>query len=197
MTYYYIGECYEKCKEYVAAIEHYQKAIELDDKVADAWIGIGICNNILGNEVTALKCVKRAIELEETNAEYWFMLADIQEKNNFIDDALNSYQKVCDLDASHPDIWLDYSNYFASNKNYSRAIEIIESGIKIQPENVHLQYRLAAYLLNFGKQKEAYILFEKALMLDFDSHKKLFDYQPELKINAGLLQLIQSFKKNS
>ena len=42
LTYYYIGECYEKLCQFDYAIDYYKKAITLDSDFADAWMGIGI-----------------------------------------------------------------------------------------------------------------------------------------------------------
>ena len=54
ITNYYIGECYEKMNDFVSSSKYYQKAIELDDQFADAWVGAGISFNELGNVKTAI-----------------------------------------------------------------------------------------------------------------------------------------------
>ena len=54
---------------------------------------------------------------------------------------------------------------------------------------------MVAYLLKNGKTKAAFDLFEQALNIDFEAHKKLFDYQHNLEQNTTLLQIIRSFDK--
>ena len=55
LTYYYIGECYEKTGELDKAIENFRKTIEMDENIADAWVGLGVCYEEKGNAKSALR----------------------------------------------------------------------------------------------------------------------------------------------
>ena len=44
----YIGECYEQLNELEAAKEYYLKSIELAPMLPDAWLGLGIIEDLQG-----------------------------------------------------------------------------------------------------------------------------------------------------
>ena len=194
MTYYYIGECYEKAGNFVKAIENYHLAIEMDENLPDAWIGAGLSSIELGQIATGMSCIKRAVELEETNPEYWYILGDTQFKHKLFEKAKSSYQVVSELAPSHKDIWLDYSNLYALEDNFEIAIETIRKGIKTQNNNPDLYYRLAVYLLRSEQAKEAYKNIEFALNLNYKKHQQIFNYHPKLKFDQNLLDIIATYK---
>ncbi len=194
LTYFYIGECYEKNKNFETAIENYKKATEINPNLSDAWLGIGVCLDHCDKNLDALTYIRKAIEIESANAEYWYVQGVIQHKCRLYDDAIFSYKKVIELDVKNKDIWLDYSGIYNELGEYEQAKKILTQGIEFQPHKVELYYRMTVYLLNSGQLKEANLFLEKALQLDFDLHPVLFDYQPELKNNMNILDLIELYR---
>lgn len=41
VTYFYIGECYEKLEHYSEAFDYYRRSSKLNPEYAEAWMGMG------------------------------------------------------------------------------------------------------------------------------------------------------------
>jgi tetratricopeptide (TPR) repeat protein len=195
MTYYYIGECYEKLTRFDQAKINYRKAIELDPLLADAWLGIGLIYEELGKFKVAINHVLRAIEIEPMNAEFWYMLGDIQYRIDLYDDALKSYKEVAKLDPQNAEIWLDFSHIYALRKEYDLALDCLETGISEQRDNSDLYYRKFVYQLKDQQFKQAYKTLEDALTMNYENHKQIFEYDQKLGNDSNLLRLIELYRK--
>jgi tetratricopeptide (TPR) repeat protein len=109
--------------------------------------------------------------------------------------ALQSYEKASELEPYHAEIWLDYSDFFANvNKDYEKALEILENGIYYQGDNSALIYRRVAYLYEAGRHKEAILELFIALTQDFEAHTQLLEYSEKAKNSVEILAVIESYK---
>jgi tetratricopeptide (TPR) repeat protein len=198
MVHYYLGDCYEKLGKFETALDHYRKAVGLERQFADAWMGIGICLNELGNFPEAVSNMRQAVKLEPENAEFWYILADALLDDGLPDDAEKAYEKVTQLDPMHQEIWLDYSEFYANIRHdYNRALEIIEEGAYHQPLNSSVSYRIVAYLLESGKEKEAIRELYIAMSQDYDNHKSLLEYSESARLSSAVNEAIASFSQFS
>ena len=194
LTFYYIGECFEKMENYNKALSYFNKASKLDPFLADAWVGKGVVLDALNRPNESIHYINKAIAIEKNNADYLYILADIQKKRGFIEEAQVAYKKVTELDPENNEIWLDYSDIFYEQGDTEKAIKIINEGIKKQPGNADLLFRITVYNIAGGLYNDAYDLFELGLQTDFEKHHLLFDYAPELKSNTMLIDLIDLHK---
>jgi len=195
MTFYYIGDCYASLEKYDTAIEFYRKSIVLERHFSDAWMGIGLCFVELNQHLDALSHMEQAIKLESDNAEYYIVLAETQLTLGLNNEAALSYEKASELEPYHADIWLDYSDYYADvQKDFVRALEILEDGIYYQGDNSALTYRRVAYLYESGRQKEAILELFIALTQDYDAHVQLLEYSENIKNSPEILAVIESYK---
>jgi tetratricopeptide (TPR) repeat protein len=105
-----------------------------------------------------------------------------------------SYKKVTELDPVNPDIWIDYAELFAKEKMFDDAISILDKGIESDPRNASNFYRRSIYLLKKGKTKEAHLVIENALVIDYLKHSELFEYMPQLRNDSGIINLIELFR---
>jgi len=194
MTFYYIGECYEKLKKFEQAKSNYRKSLELDPLLADAWLGIGLIYEELGKFKVAINHIKRAIDIEPLNSEFWYILGDIQYRIELLDDALIAYKEVAKLDPQNPEIWLDFSHIYALKKDFSGAIVCIDTGKLEQQDNSEFHYRKFVYLLKNQQYKEAYAILEEALTMNYQNHKQIFEYDQKLSNDSNLIRIIEMYK---
>ena len=139
--------------------------------------------------------IKKAIDINSSNVDYLFTYAQINEKIGFIKEAEIGYRKVLEIDELDSESWLNYSHLLHKNKSTSEAIEILKKGVKLNPKNAELSYRLSAYLFQSGCENQALSIFEKALSIDYDLHEEFFQYFPSIKDNKNLLHLLIEYKK--
>ena len=127
--------------------------------------------------------------------EYWFIYGDIQVKLAQYEDGITSYRKVIELDPEDPDIWLDLSVVYADRKDYEKARETLEEGLKWHEEHADFHYGIAYYLLMQGQQQESTRVLANALVMDYDGHKRLFQTFPEARNHPAVIEIISSFRK--
>ena len=71
------AEILGKSGKYQEAIEHFDKAIELDPNYVDAWYNKGVVLDNLGEHEEAIECYDKALELDPNNADAWKVLSFI------------------------------------------------------------------------------------------------------------------------
>jgi tetratricopeptide (TPR) repeat protein len=194
LTFYYIAECYEKMEKYEAAIQYYSKSIDLDPDFADAWLGTGIAYDALNNPKVALTYVEHAIKLTPTVSDYWFLKGDIQLKLAQVEEGILSYRKVIELEPEDPEIWLELSMVYAEQKDFEKALEILQEGTKWHKKNPDFLYASSIYLLKSGKTRNACVTLEKALSMDYDGHRKIFKAFPDLRENQTITDIIEGYR---
>lgn len=194
-TFYYIGECYENLEDYTNALANYNRAIKLDATLADAWISIGIVLEKQNRLTECMHYVKKALELQPENPDFWYVFAETQEKMGFHEEALGGYQKVIELNYADYDVWLDYAACLMDSGYREDAIHSLTEGIKYFPDVADLHYRMSAVLVECGKRQEALTYLQNALVLDYEKHRDLFEYAPELKSDRTFLEVINTYKK--
>jgi tetratricopeptide (TPR) repeat protein len=194
LTYFYIGECYEKMNEPEKAEEYYRLAIEADPAASDARVGLGCILSERGRHNDAITLFKDALEQTSDDNETWYLLADEYMETGETEKAKEAYEKSLTFDVTNPDVWLDYSNAFAEENDYARAIEILLKGYEHHKESVDFKYRLFDYYLNNHLDDAAFSILAEALIIDFAALKQIFEYTPTLRDNEALLDFIVSYR---
>ncbi|SDX80021.1 tetratricopeptide repeat protein [Hymenobacter psychrophilus] len=190
-----IGECHEKLAEWDLARRFYQKAIDLDPTIDEAWFGIGIIMQAQEKYFEAIHFFRKAVSLYDESVEYWLALAAAEYQIGNLVSAVEAYEKATETGPDNKDGWLNWSILLYEQGNFDGAIDLMRTALEISPVEAELHYRLCAYLLAAGRYREAYQTLESALTLDFDKHRLLFDYFPELESQQALARLIDQYRK--
>ncbi len=189
-TYYFIGECYEKMEDYINAIEYYRQATQLDSEFSDAWIGLGVAYDGLGDMKSALHYVKKGVSLEPENNEFIATQAIIQQHCGLYDEAAESFTLALSYMPHDHNLWLDFSAMYAEMDEYSTALKVLDQGIDQLPFNPQLQLRKVAYLYMLGKFKEAVSHLQYVLTLDDVNLENLLDYAPFLQDDPTIAEIL-------
>jgi predicted O-linked N-acetylglucosamine transferase (SPINDLY family) len=84
----------EKNKNYLKAIEYFDKAILVSPNYSEAWLDKGVALNALKRQEEALESYKKAIVLNPESAEIYINLAVTLEELNRWDEAFENYDKA-------------------------------------------------------------------------------------------------------
>jgi tetratricopeptide (TPR) repeat protein len=160
LTWYYIGECYEKMERFKDAIDHYLKSVSLNDKHADAWMGIGSCYQQMGQQGLAAQYLSIAINKDRNNPEPWYMLGDVSREKTDYEKAEECYRKVQELEPHREDIWIDLHDLYLMMQEPVQSLEVIEEGLTHFPENPLMLYRKVVSCYFNGLIKEATLLLQ-------------------------------------
>jgi tetratricopeptide (TPR) repeat protein len=94
-------------------------------------------------------------------------------------------------------LFLDWSFIYYESGDLEVAINIIKEGMEDNPDASELYYRMTAYLIEYGKYKEAFIFLENALVLDFEMHTVLYEFFPRVETQKALFKIIDQFRKDN
>ena len=189
ITFCYIGECYEKLENFKEAEKSFEIALTISENIQEALVGMAIIKDKLGKTIESLPYIEKANKLYPENADCWYISGEVLNKLGRYEDAYYSYEKADEFNSENNNqIRLDFSNFIAENLSLQEAIDYLKKW-----EDIKIQYRLVAYLHLLGEHKQAINLLEKCLNQDFDKHKGLLKYYPELMEFPEYISLIENF----
>lgn len=93
-----IGIAYHQLGDFGAARKHYERAIKLDRKYADAINNDGTVYYALKNYRGAIVRYRKAIQLQPESASFWSNLGTAYYMRNRFEDMAKAYQKALELD---------------------------------------------------------------------------------------------------
>lgn len=185
----YMGECYEDLGELHLAMNCYNRSAILSPQLPEAWLGMGIVNDLEGRTEEAIKLVTKAIDLAPENSSFLHVLAGILEKDERSEDALEIYEKGVKLDPKNEDLALDYLKFLAEETPF-----LVESIYDSTPEFQEMKeldlVRIYAYYQN-QEYSNAYLILDNLINKDADLAKKLFLHYPEAKNISGFRDRIE------
>jgi len=161
--------------------------------IADAWIGMGVCEQELGNTKSALKYLQRGLDLDEGNTGYFCIIADIYMAQGSIEKATYYFEKAIQSSPDEEIIRIDYADAMAEKKEYLFAEAIIIEALEKFQSSATLHFRMAAVLYLQGKSREASYFLEEGLLLDYEKNTTMLEQYPQLRENSELMALIDFY----
>ncbi|MFT6746290.1 MAG: tetratricopeptide (TPR) repeat protein [Glaciecola sp.] len=190
ITYCYMGECYERLRDFDEALKYFDKAIKSESSYSDAWLGKAIALDHMNESMDAYKCAKKALEINDKEPDYWFTCAELQEKLGLVEEALDSMEKAIKLDQEDVGLMIHYVQLIYRNMDILSTFEIVNEALAVFPSQAKLHYFKTGLCLCSGQYKEAYKHLETGLTFDVNAHQFLFDNFPEAKKNQNILEII-------
>lgn len=156
--------------------------------MADAWIGIGVCELELGHNTEAVKYLEKGVLLDQDNISYLCLLAN----NYFLlgdhEQAKATYERAIEADPEDEETWLEFAEALVSMQDYDHAVEILGKGLGTIKAKSNLLATMAAVLFLSGKHGEGNFCLEEALNAGASSFEPLLSRFPKLQKNAAFLE---------
>ena len=189
ITFCYIGECYEKLTNYKEAEKSFEIALTISENIQEGLIGMAIVKDKLGYTKESVPYIEKANKLYPKNADCWYIAGEVFNRLERYEDAYFCYSKADEFNSDdNSQIRLDFSNFIAENLSLQEAIDYLS---KI--DDIKAQFRLVAYLQMIGESKSATHLLEKCLGINYDGHKELLEYYPEMMELPEYISIIENF----
>lgn len=193
-----IGHCWVALNEYELARKAYMQVLDSTediDDIAETYFYIGRAFLKSKKPDLSLFQFKKAVELKSKRPKYLNGLAKAYVKNNQPDEALKYYQKSLALKSKQPKVYRAIAKLYSLSGQQNEALSVLQYGVQISPNNIKLNYHLAAYLLHYGFFAQGMETLEKALMLDSTKKNSIFVLFPELGSQVQILELMNQFEK--
>lgn len=184
----YIGEAYEQLNEFDLSKHYYKKSIEMEPMLPEAWLGLGIVEDLMGNTREGLVLIHKALDFDPENAGIYHVLAGAYEKLELKQETRFHYEKSLELNPGDEECLSDYID-FLSTESPIEAYRVLQSYMDGDKENaiakvleVNLQWML-------GQRAEAIRLFTNCLEKDSIKAKTIFEINPKLLDDHDFLNL--------
>lgn len=176
----YIGECYEQLGELELAKHFYKLSLELHPMLSDAWLGLGIVEDLEGNTTEGLTLILKAKELDPENGGIYHVLAGAYEKLEEYDKALENYELSLAFEPNDEECLTNYIQLI-SEESWQNALAALEAFTESNSENPLADVLKVNILWNLGRYAEAVEQFKLCLITDRENAMELFDINPALK----------------
>ena len=187
-----LGNCYQLLNNHKAAIGFYERVVEFDKMNSEAYYNIGESAKILQQWQKSIDAYKKAIKLEGQKEDYHAGLADAYFQNNQLSDALFSYRRAANIGFDDVTYWLRYAYFLLNIGQVKTALKVLEKA-DMYAGGTEIEYCRIACLYMMGKRSEALYKLSEALQCDYETHKTLFSWQPELAKKEDLQAVIMAF----
>lgn len=144
-----LAEIHQDRKNFVAAIDMYQKALQLNPKNNKNLSALASCQQKAGKIEDAIITYEQVTTLNQSSVNELKLLGDLYSKNGKKDQAISAYKKYLEK-GSDPQVANNVAEFEFEKKNYKEAIKYYEkvTGSISKNPNYLLHFATAAYQEN-------------------------------------------------
>ena len=164
-TIFNINDYKNNQKKYKEAIEDFNKAIELDQNNAFAYLGIGMIKGHFYQYKEAIENFNKAIDIYYNLKGAYFYNGLFKSKLEMYEEAIKDYNKLIDFDPHCKEAYNNRGTCKNRLKLYKEAIEDFNKAIELNPKCYYAYYNRYISEYNLGEYKKAIKDFEKLIEL--------------------------------
>ena len=188
-----IGECYLKLKQYRLARLNFRKSNRLDPYNDEVHYNLGICFAAEHKYEIALQHYFKALKIEDCREEYFAAAAEAFYKIGEVDKANYYFIKATEIGGDIPEIWFAHAKFLYEIEEYQKSLEILEEADEYT-YSAELLYIKVLTLVALDRKDEASEILKEALSEDYETHRILFQINPNLKDDAEMTSIINYFQ---
>lgn len=198
LLYCLYGEALHKTGKKLEAINCYNKVIEIDENVAEAYAGIAFIFCEEENHQSAIKFLEHANRLAPYNTDYLFVLVEQHNKLEEYNTSLKYLKEIEELFPYDVNLYISYMEVYIMLDDITNAIKYIEKGLQLLGRQAPLLYRMA--FINFVQENEelGLLYLEEALGIDCEGVQEFIGFDPSFVLNNNnIIDLINEYKNKN
>ena len=203
MNFILLGNMYNVSNNGSAAVENYKKAIDIDS-TSEAFVSIGKIFEIIKNYGEAELSYQQAMKVEPNYSVSYKGMAELMYSEHKYDQAIDNWKKYIDLSENTPENQKRLINYVYKSKDYKAATDLINSSLKVDPNNLYMLHMLAYSYSELNDDKNGIPAFTKYFSVAKDSDIIISDYEYNAKLlsksgqdSLALIQLQKAAKMDT
>ena len=195
ITFSFIGECYEKMERFEQALISYDQSISLDPEWVDAWIGRGVVMDMQDRIPEAVASLLHAVRISPDNPDALYYYASVLVRAKQHKEALAAFEKLNAMEPQNLDGWMDHADLLLELKGPDAALTKFHEGAQVHKFTARFKYRMVSYLLRAGREQQALLELEEALMADHAAHTQLLEHWPEAAKIPQVIHLLELYRR--
>jgi tetratricopeptide (TPR) repeat protein len=177
------------------AIEHYQKALEINPDFAEAHNNLGTALLNQGRLEEASEHYHQALDKDPAFAEAHNNLGILLTKQGGTAEAIEEYRKAIELNPNCAEFYNNLGNLLAAQRWADEAIGQFQKALEVEPDNAKVRYNLANILSAQGRWDEAIEHYQQALKQMPDSTHAHYQLGLALQSRGRFTAAIAQFQK--
>jgi tetratricopeptide (TPR) repeat protein len=121
--------------KYNGAIKAYDKAIEINPRLAGAWNNKGLTLEDIGKYDEAIKILDKAIEINPRLPEAWYNKGKALKGMGRYEEAIKAFDKAIEINPQDADSWSNKGHALFRLGKYGEAIKASDKAIEINPQD--------------------------------------------------------------
>ncbi|MBS1738144.1 MAG: tetratricopeptide repeat protein [Bacteroidetes bacterium] len=190
-----IGHCFEKLKKTAQARFHYRKAAHLKDDDSHLYFKIAGTYIKEGQWESAIKNLHRALEINYKKADYHLALAECFQQLGKIKEAIMHYTYFIKTRPKNVKGWKNLISCLFENDFLEEALIQVQNAQQVSGGKYLFIYLKSSILFSLGKNKEALLQLQNALVVAPQLLKQFIEFDPSVLNNISVVEMISRFRK--
>ncbi|MCW9054900.1 MAG: tetratricopeptide repeat protein [Candidatus Pacebacteria bacterium] len=180
---------------------YFEKALEIDPEVPDAWHQLARIDFLRGHFVGALYKINKQIEVHGDGLmSSYYIRGLILGYMGRYDEAEKDFLTFLAWDPENWAIYNDLSWVYFSEGQYGRSAEYARKGVELHPNNPWLLNMFGMSLVNLGQREEGHVVLHEAYdraqeLTESDWHKAYPGNDPRVA-REGLQNILDTISRN-
>ena len=170
------------------AIEDCKRAMDLDAKLVDAYVCIGIAYYNTKKYQMSIDSFKEAVKLDNNHIESLHNIGLAYEHLNDLENAKHAYEKTLEINPKHMKSYYNLANIYKQSENLDKAIEYYIKTTELEPDLATAWFFLGSTYFDKKNYNSAIEHLEKAIRLDPDLANEVNPLINDLK---GIIDKLQ------
>jgi len=164
MAYLMFGMNFKEQGDTVRAINSFQKAVEFDAELIDAWINLGQLYESMGDPLAA-RYFENAVRVAPRNIYALHAKADYHSNQEELPEAIDTYRKIVRVDPQYDEAYFNAGLIYLDMDSVEQAQKQFDLAVKISPTNIQAYYYRGLSKEMLGNDAGARNDYEQALKM--------------------------------
>ena len=205
-----LGTQYMQSGREQLAAQQFNRALEINDRIVDAYIGLAIAQKLAGKSSDALATLSLAAAIGPNSSLLFAETATLQFKlrsaqspsgrGSLIEAVIDAHQQQITARPQNPDLYYRLGILLTSVARFSDAIRAFESALQINPTYTRARSKLAVCLFETGRKESALEQLTGPEALERDTlelhYKIALLYCDKVKFASSLINLSRLLEDN-
>ena len=211
-----LGTQYLQMQEEQLAAQQFNRAVEINDQIVEAYVGLAAAQKLAGNSSEALATLSLAAAIQPNSSLLFAETATLQFKINFADDSpfcegndnpfnyidpvIKAHQQQIAANPQNPDLHYRLGILMVSIGKINEAVQCFQNALKINPLYTRARTKLAVCLFEADQKQAALEQLTESQQLDKDTlelhYKTALLYCDKIKFASSLINLQQQMENN-
>ena len=160
------GICQIRLKQFERAVVTFQQVVELKSEDNQARVQLAAVQLMADKPRDSIATLAPLMQTDPPDAKVLRLAASAYEASGETPEAVRTLREAIVADPRNTDMYLDFANLSMDHQSSAVGIEMMNSGLKLQPESAPLYLARGILYVQLAKYEEAEADFDKANSLD-------------------------------